>query len=206
MIRILVVDDHPLLRDGIAAILQGEADLDLVGEASSGEEALESYRRLRADVTLMDLQMPGMGGIEAIAAIRSEFPAARVLVLTTYAGDVQAVRALRAGAVGYLLKSSLRRELLDSLRAIHAGRRHVPACIAQEIAVRSAEESLTEREIQVLKRVSEGMANKQIAWALGVSEDTVKGHMKGIFTKLEVGDRTQAVMVAMRRGILDWGA
>lgn len=203
MIRILAVDDHPMLREGLAAILANEPDMELVGEAADGEEALERFRSLRPDVTLMDLQMPKMGGVEAITAIRQEAPGARIIVLTTYTGDVQALRALRAGAAGYLLKSSVRKELLDTIRAIHAGRRYVPPGLAQEIAIHSAEEPLSARELQVLNLVAQGQANKQIACRLGVSDETVKAHMKNIFVKLEVGDRTGAVMVSVRRGILD---
>jgi DNA-binding NarL/FixJ family response regulator len=202
-IRILVVDDHPVLRDGVAAILENQTDMMMVGEARDGGEAVERYRALRPDVTLMDLQMPGMNGVDAILAIRAEDPAARIIVLTTYAGDVQAVRALKAGATGYLLKSSLRTELMDAIRNVHRGQRHVHRDVADEIALHVVDETLSEREIAVLRLVSIGKANKQIASELGVSEETVKGHLKSIFSKLDVADRTHAVTVAARRGIID---
>ena len=202
-IRILTVDDHPMLREGIAAVVRPRTDMTLVGEAEDGAQAIEAYRELRPDVTLMDLQMPNLNGVDAIIRIRTEFPGARIIVLTTYVGDVLALRALRAGAVGYLLKGTLRKELLDAIRAVHAGRRHIPAEIAQEIARHACEDSLSEREVGVLKLVSLGQANKEIARALSISEDTVKGHLKSIFTKLDVSDRTQAVTLAARRGIIE---
>ena len=202
-IRVLVVDDHPVLRDGVAAILENQTDMTMVGEARDGIEAIERFRELRPDVTLMDLQMPGMNGVDAITAIRTEHPSARIIVLTTYAGDVQAVRALKAGAVGYLLKGSLRTELIDAIRNIHRGQRHVHRDVADEIALHVVDEALTEREIAVLRLVSIGKANKQVASELGLSEETVKGHLKSIFSKLDVADRTHAVTVAARRGIID---
>ncbi|KQY29430.1 LuxR family transcriptional regulator [Caulobacter sp. Root1455] len=202
-IRVLVVDDHPMLREGVAAVLALQPDMVLVGEAENGAEALARYRDLRPDVTLMDLQMPGMSGLEAIEAIRAEFPAARIVVLTTYAGDVQALRALKAGATGYLLKGALRRELLDTIRNIHAGRRHLQPEVAHEIAIHAIDETLSEREIHVLRLVAAGRANKQIAWDLSLSEDTVKAHLKSIFAKLDVADRTHAVTVAARRGVIE---
>ena len=202
-IRVLVVDDHPVLRDGVAAILENQTDMTMVGEARDGSEAIERFRVLRPDVTLMDLQMPGMNGVDAIAAIRSEHPGARIIVLTTYAGDVQAVRALKAGAVGYLLKSSLRTELIDAIHNVHRGQRHVHRDVADEIALHVVDESLTEREVAVLRLVSIGKANKQIGSELGLSEETVKGHLKSIFAKLDVADRTHAVTVAARRGIIE---
>ena len=202
MIRVMTVDDHPVLRDGIAALLENQPDMSLVGEASNGQEAVELYRKVHPDVTLMDLQMPGMDGITAIRAIRSEYPAARMIVLTTYEGDVQAVRAIKAGAAGYLLKSALRKELLDTIRAIHAGRRYILPEIAQDIALHAADDDLSERELAVLRLVAQGNANKRIAWELSISEETVKAHLKSIFSKLAVGDRTHAVMVAMKRGAL----
>lgn len=201
-IRILIADDHPILRDGVAALLAGEPDMLLVGEASDGAEAVQSYAALRPDVTLMDLQMPGMGGVAAIRAIRAQHPRARILVLTTYDGDAQAAEALRAGAAGFLLKTTLRRELLETIRTIHAGRRHVPAAIAQEIALHAGDEALSAREHAVLTLVARGLANKEVAWELGVAEDTIKTHLKNIFAKLGVSDRTLAVTTAMRRGIL----
>ena len=202
-IRILVVDDHPVLRDGVAAILENQIDMTMVGEARDGSEAIERFRALRPDVTLMDLQMPGMNGVDAIVAIRSEHPGARIIVLTTYAGDVQAVRALKAGATGYLLKSSLRTELIDAIRNVHRGQRHVHRDVADEIALHVVDEALTEREIAVLRLVSIGKANKQVASELGLSEETVKGHLKSIVSKLDVADRTHAVTVAARRGIIE---
>lgn len=202
-IRVLVVDDHPVLRDGVAAVLENQSDMTMVGEARDGSEAIERYRALRPDVTLMDLQMPGMNGVDAIVAIRAEHPGARIIVLTTYAGDVQAVRALKAGATGYLLKSSLRTELIEAIHNVHRGQRHVHRDIADEIALHVVDEALTEREISVLRLVSVGKANKQVASELGLSEETVKGHLKSIFSKLDVADRTHAVTVAARRGIIE---
>jgi DNA-binding NarL/FixJ family response regulator len=202
-IRVLTVDDHQLLREGIAAVIESQDDMTLVAQASNGREAVESFRRLRPDVTLMDLRMPDMSGIEAITAIRSEFRDARIVVLTTYAGDAQAAAALRAGAVGYLLKSLVRKELLETIRAVHAGKRRVPPEIATEIAEHVADDALTVREVQVLQRVAAGKSNKLIAAELDISEGTVKTHMKSILPKLDASDRTHAVMIALKRGILD---
>ncbi|AYV47683.1 DNA-binding response regulator [Caulobacter flavus] len=202
-IRILVVDDHPILREGVAAILEDRTDMQLVGEARDGVEAIVQYRDLQPDVTLMDLQMPGMGGVEAIRAIRAEHPSACIVVLTTYDGDVQAVRALKAGAMGYLLKSSLRTEMLDAIHNVSQGRRYLHRNIADEIALHILDDGLSEREVTVLQLVAVGKANKQIAWELGISEETVKGYLKAIFTKLNVSDRTHAVTVAARRGIIE---
>jgi len=201
-IRLLAVDDHAVLRDGIAAIVAPEPDMVLVGEATNGIEAVEAFDNLRPDVTLMDLQMPLKGGIDAIQEIRAKAPAARIIVLTTYEGDVQAVRALKAGACGYLLKSSLRKELLHTIRIVHAGRRYVPAEVAQEIAIHAAEDPLTPRELAILECVAAGKANKVIAWELSLSEDTVKAHLRNIYSKLDVNDRVQAVTTALRRGII----
>ena len=184
-------------------MLDGQADMVLVGQAGNGREAIESFRSLRPDVTLMDLRMPDMSGIEAISAIRSEFPNARIIVLTTYAGDVQAAAALKAGAAGYLLKSLVRKELLETIRVVHAGKRRVPAEIATEIALHVADDALTEREIEVLRGVAAGKSNKVIAAELEISEGTVKTHMKSILPKLDASDRTHAVMIALKRGILD---
>ena len=202
-IRILAVDDHQLLREGIAAVLEGQPDMVLIGQASNGREAIESFRQHRPDVTLMDLRMPDMSGIEAITAIRAEFPNARIIVLTTYAGDVQAAGALKAGASGYLLKNLVRKELLETIRVVHAGKRRVPPEIATEIAEHVADDALTEREIEVLRRVAAGKSNKVIAVELDISEGTVKTHMKSILPKLDASDRTHAVMIALKRGIFD---
>jgi DNA-binding NarL/FixJ family response regulator len=202
-IRVLVVDDHPMLRAGVAAVLENQADMIMVGEARNGSEAIERFRELRPDVTLMDLQMPGMNGLDAIIALRAEHPGTRIIVLTTYTGDVQAVRALKAGAAGYLLKSSLRTELIDAIHDVHRGQRHVHRDVAGEIALHVVDEALTEREIAVLRLVSVGRANKQVALELGLSEETIKGHLKSIFSKLDVTDRTHAVTVAARRGIIE---
>jgi DNA-binding NarL/FixJ family response regulator len=203
VIRILTVDDHQLLREGIAAVLDGQGDMSLVGQARNGQEAIESFRRLRPDVTLMDLRMPDMSGIEAISAIRTEFPNARIVVLTTYAGDANAAAALKAGAAGYLLKNLVRKELLETIRAVHAGKRRVPAEIASEIAEHVGDDALTGREIEVLRRVAAGKSNKLIAAELDIAEGTVKTHMKSILPKLDASDRTHAVMIALKRGILD---
>ena len=202
-IRVLTVDDHQLLREGIAAVIESQEDMTLVAQASNGREAVECFRRLRPDVTLMDLRMPDMSGIEAITAIRSEFRDARIVVLTTYAGDAQAAAALKAGAVGYLLKSLVRKELLETIRAVHSGKRRVPPEIATEIAEHVADDALTAREVEVLRRVAAGKSNKLIAAELDISEGTVKTHMKSILPKLDASDRTHAVMIALKRGILD---
>lgn len=201
-IRVLTVDDHPLLRAGIAAVLQGQPDMAIVGEAANGREALTQFRALLPDVTLMDVQMPEVNGIDAIHAIRQEAPGARIIVLTTYEGDVLASRAIKAGAAGYLLKGMLRRDLLETIRAVHAGRRRIPPEIAMALAQHHADDGLTPREIDVLARVSAGQANKAVADALGISEETVKTHMKSIMAKLSANDRTHAVTIALRRGIL----
>ena len=203
MIRVLAVDDHSLLREGIARMLDGQEDITLAGQASNGREAIEAFRRLRPDVTLMDLRMPDMSGIEAIIAIRAESPNARIIVLTTYNGDAQAAAALKAGAAGYLLKNLLRKELLETIRVVHSGKRRVPPEIATEIAEHFADDALTQREIEVLRSVAGGKSNKLIAAELDISEGTVKTHMKSILPKLEASDRTHAVMIALKRGILD---
>jgi len=202
-IRILSVDDHLLLREGIAAVIEDQPDMTLVGQADNGREAIKAFRQHRPDVTLMDLRMPDMSGIEVITAIRKEFPSARIIVLTTYAGDVQAVKAFKAGAAGYLLKSMLRKELLQTIRTIHAGKRHVPAEVAREIAEHAVDDALTEREVEVLKGVAAGKSNKLIAAELAIAESTIKVHMKSILPKLAASSRTHAVMIALKRGILD---
>ena len=202
-IRILVVDDHPMLREGVMAVIEAQGGFEIAGEATNGTEAIKAFRKLKPDVTLMDLQMPGMGGIEAIQAIRSESPDARIIVLTTYAGDVQALQALRAGAMGYLLKSALRKDLIDTIRKIHAGQKHIPPEIAEQIAFHAADESLSDRETSILRLVSDGKANKEIARHLSISEETVKAHLKNIFAKLGVTDRTEAVITAAKRGIIE---
>jgi DNA-binding NarL/FixJ family response regulator len=202
-IRVLTVDDHQLLREGIAAVLDGQDDMTLVGEASNGREAVDCFRRLRPDVTLMDLRMPDMSGIEAITAIRADYPNARIIVLTTYTGDAQAAAALKAGASGYLLKNLVRKELIETIRTVYAGKRRVPPEIATDIAEHVADDALSERELEVLRGVAAGKSNKLIAAELNISEGTVKTHMKSILPKLAASDRTHAVMIALKRGILD---
>ncbi|MGE7992677.1 response regulator transcription factor [Pseudomonas sp. NPDC089554] len=202
VIRVMVADDHPLLREGIAAVLESQPDIELVAQATNGCEAVQLFRMLRPDVTLMDLQMPLLDGIQAIQAIRSDFPEARIAILTTYRGDVRAMQAIQAGAFGYLLKSSLRKELLEAIRAIAAGKRHVPMEIASELLGQLGQESLTPREIQVLQCVAMGRPNKQIAQELAISEDTIKGHLRSIMDKLGANNRTHAVTLAIQRGII----
>ena len=203
MIRILSVDDHPLLREGIAALIGIESDMQLIGEASNGREALEQFRTHHPDITLMDLQMPEMSGIDAISAIHGEFPDARIIVLTTYSGDFQVFRALKAGARAYLLKDMLRQELLETIRAVHAGQKRLSAEVATEIAEHATDDVLTPREIDVLQLIAQGNANKEIAGQLSLNEETVKGHVKNILSKLGVHDRTHAVTVGLKRGIID---
>ena len=201
-IRILLADDHPLLRDGVAGLLADQPDMELVGEASTGHEAVDQFRKHRPDVTLLDLQMPEMNGIDAILAIRSEFPQARIVVLTTYTGDAQVLRALKAGAQAYLLKSVLRRELLDTIRAVHKGQRRIPPEVASQLADHAADEPLTSREVEVLQLIAAGKANKLVANDLEITEETVKGHVKNILSKLGASDRTHAVTIAVKRGII----
>jgi len=203
VIRILTADDHALLRQGIAAMVDLEPDMELVAQASTGREAIEQFRRHRPDITLMDLQMPDISGIEAIIAIRGEFPDARIVVLTTYAGDVQMVRALKAGARGYLLKGNVHTDLLRTIRAVHAGRKRVQAEVAAELAMHTAEEQLTARELEVLNLIAKGNANKEIAAQLAVAEDTVKKHVTSILEKLGANDRTHAVTIGLERGIIE---
>jgi DNA-binding NarL/FixJ family response regulator len=202
-IRVLVVDDHPLLRSGIWAVLESEEDVLLVGEAANGREAIASFRVHRPDVTLMDVQMPVMNGIDAIVAIRREFPTARFVVLTTYHGDALALRALKAGATGYLLKNMLREELVVTIRAIHAGRRHIPPEIAEDMAEHIGDEALSAREVEVLRRIAGGNRNRQIGERLFICEETVKVHIKHIMDKLGAKDRTEAITIAVRRGIIE---
>src|ERR1700684_3618704 len=203
MIGVLSVDDHPLLREGIATLVNAESDMKLVAEATNGQEASEKFRLHRPDVTLMDLQMPTLNGIEAIIGIRSEFPNARIIVLTTYAGDVQVLRALKAGARGYILKGHVRRELLDTIRSVHAGKKRIPPEVAAELAEHAADDNLTSREIDVLRLIASGNLNKQIADRLLISEETVKSHVTNILSKLGANDRTHAVTIGLKRGIIE---
>ena len=201
-IRILAVDDHPLLREGIAALIANRPDMELVGEAASGKQAIDTFRSLRPDVTLMDLQMPEMSGIDAIIAIRSEFPAARIVVLTTYGGDALAERALRAGAQAYVLKGLVRKDLLETIRIVHGGSKRISPDVAAQLASHMGEAGLSAREIEVLSLVAAGQSNKIIAAQLFITEATAKGHIKSILAKLGANDRTHAVTLALRRGII----
>jgi len=203
VIRVLSVDDHPLLREGIAALVANQADMQVVAEASNGREALEMFRKHRPDVTLMDLQMPEMSGIDAMSSIRGEFPDARIIVLTTYTGDVQISRALKAGARAYLLKGSLRKELPETIRAVHAGQKRVSSEVAAEIAEHATDAVLTPREVDVLRLVADGNANKEIAAQLSLTEETVKSHVRNILAKLGANDRTHAVAIGLKRGIFN---
>jgi DNA-binding NarL/FixJ family response regulator len=202
-IRILIVDDHPLLRQGILALIADEQDMTVVAEAADGREAIQQFRAHRPDVTLMDLQMPEMNGLDAMIAIRGEFPDARIIVLTTYTGDVQARRALQAGARAYLLKNSLHKELLDTIRAVHAGRKNLSPEVSFELAEHVAEDSLSPLEVRVLGLIAEGNSNKEIAARLSVSEDSVKGHVRNILSKLGANDRAHAAMIGVKRGIIE---
>jgi DNA-binding NarL/FixJ family response regulator len=201
-IRILIADDHPVLRQGLAALMANESDLELVGEAADGREAISQYRLLRPDITLLDVRMPLLDGIEVTRAIRAEFPGASIIVLTTFSGDVSAHRALSAGAQAYVLKGMLRKELLDTIRAVARGQKRVAPSIAAEIAKHSGDESLSAREIEVLKLAAVGNANKRIAMHLSITEETVKGHMRTILAKLNANDRTHAVTLGITRGII----
>jgi DNA-binding NarL/FixJ family response regulator len=202
-IRILSVDDHLLLRAGVAALLAGQTDMTLVAEASNGREAIEQYRIHRPDVTLMDLQMPEINGVEAMIAICGEFPDARIIVLTTYAGDVQVLRALKAGARAYLLKSLVRKDLVETIRLVHAGKKRMLPEVAADLAEHATDDALSSREIEVLSMIAGGNANKEIAAQLSITEETVKGHIKNIFNKLGANDRTHAVTIGLKRGIID---
>ena len=203
LIRILAVDDHPVFRQGIAALIEDQTDMTLVGEASNGREAIQQFRAQRPDITLMDLQMPDMNGLDAIGAIRNEFPEARIVVLTTYSGDVQVMRALKAGAQAYLLKNLLHKELLETIRTVYAGRKALSPEASHEIATHATDDGLTPGEISVLQLIAAGNANKQIASLLSISEETVKGRVKNILSKLGANDRTHAAMIGLKRGIIE---
>jgi DNA-binding NarL/FixJ family response regulator len=202
-IRILIVDDHPVLRDGLVAMIESQPDLEVAAEAGTGKQAIALFEECLPDITLMDLGLPDIHGVDVIKTIRGTHPDARIIVLTTYLGDVQAIRALRAGASGYLLKATLRRDLLHSIRAVHSGLRHVQAEVATELAQHAPDQSLTEREIEVLKLIAKGCANKIVADQLNISEDTVKGHVRNILFKLKANDRTHAVTIALHRGFFE---
>jgi DNA-binding NarL/FixJ family response regulator len=202
-IRILAVDDHPLVRRGIATLVGGELDMSLVAEASNGREAIQQFRTHRPDVTLMDIQMPEMNGVDAMIAIRGEFPEARFIVLTTYTGDVQILRALKAGARAYLLKNFFHKELLETIRAVHAGKKALSAEASYQLAEHVTDDALTPAEIRVLRLIAEGNANKEIAAQLSVSEETVKGQVRNILSKLGANDRTHAAMIGLKRGIIE---
>lgn len=202
-LRVLIADDHPMMREGLALVLQSSGEVEVVGQAGDGLEAVRLFAELQPDIALMDLQMPKLNGVEAIAAIRRQTPKARIIVMTTYFGDVLALRAMKAGASGFLLKTSVRRDLLEAMRVVNSGRRYLPPDVANEIAVHAVDEPLTMREIDILRLVASGSANRQIGHEMGVSEETVKAHMKSIFAKLGVADRTHAVTLAVKRGIID---
>ncbi len=203
-IRVMAVDDHPLIREGIVGLVSAQSDLKLVAEAVNGREAIQQFRAQRPDVTLMDIRMPDMGGLDAIAAIRSEFPDARVIVLTTYAGDVQALRAMRAGAQAYLLKDTLRSELLDTIRAVHTGKKTISAEVSFQLAEHLADDPLTPAEIRVLRLIADGNANKEIATRLSLSVETVNGQVRNVLSKLGAKDRTHAAMIGLKRGIIEF--
>jgi len=204
LIRILTADDHALLRNGIAGLVNDEPDMKMVAEAATGAEAIKQFKQYRPDITLMDLQMPEMSGIEAITEIRVEFPEARIIVLTTYTGDVQVTRALKAGVRGYLLKARVNRELVDVIRAVHSGHKRIQPEIATELAEHAGEEDLSTRELEVLGLIARGNANKEIAARLSITEETVKSHVRRILDKLRANDRTHAVTIALKRGIIDF--
>jgi DNA-binding NarL/FixJ family response regulator len=202
-IRVMVVDDHPLLREGMASLIEPEPDMVLVAEATNGQEAVDQYRLHRPSVTVMDLRMPVLSGLDALEAIRREDPDARVIILTTFRGDVQALRAIKLGAFGYMLKSSMRQDLLETIRAVHAGRRCIPPDIASELAMHIADDDLSQREAGVLRLIAAGNTNKSVASQLQISEETVKAHVRSILSKLGANDRTHAVTIALKRGIID---
>ena len=203
-IRILAVDDHPVVRQGIAGLVAVHSDMSLVAEASNGREAIQQFRAHHPDVTLMDLQMPEMGGVDAMIAIRGEFPEARIIVLTTYVGDAQVLRALKAGARAYLLKNSLHKELLETIRAVHAGKKALSAEASYQLAEHATDDALTPAEVRVLRLIAEGNANKEIAAQLSISEETVKGQVRNILSKLDANDRTHAAMIGLKRGIIEF--
>ena len=203
-IRILAVDDHALLREGIAGLVAGQSDMSLVAQASNGIEAIHQFRTHRPDITLMDLQMPEMNGLDAMIAIRGEFPEARIIVLTTYTGDMQVLRALKAGARAYLLKNLLHKELLETIRAVHAGKKTVSPEVSFQLAEHATDDVLTPAEVRVLRLIAEGNANKEIAAQLSVSEETVKGQVRNILSKLGANDRTHAAMIGVKRGIIEF--
>jgi len=203
LIRIMAVDDHPLLRQGIAGLVTDQSDMKMVAEASNGREAIQQFRTHRPDVTLMDVQMPEMNGVDAIIAIRGEFPEARIIVLTTYVGDVQVLRAIKAGARAYLLKNTLHKELLDTIRAVHSGKKTISPEVSFQLAEHATDDALTPAEISVLRLIAAGNANKQIADQLSITEETVKGRVKNILSKLGANDRTHAAMIGIKRGIIE---
>ncbi|WP_263385986.1 response regulator [Granulicella arctica] len=203
LIRVLIVDDHPIMVAGLSGEINAQKDMQVIAEAAGGEEAVRLFRLHRPDVTLMDIRMPGMNGIEAITTIHREYPRARVVVLSSSAGDIQVLRSFKAGAVGYLLKNLLRTELIETIRLVHAGHRKIPPEVAQQLAVHAAEDALTSRELEVLRGVVKGQSNKIIGSELNIAEHTVKNHIKNILFKLDADDRTGAAVIALRRGYID---
>jgi DNA-binding NarL/FixJ family response regulator len=201
-IRVLIADDHHLIREGIAALVSGKADITIVGEASNGQEAVRLYDELRPDVVLLDIQMPDMGGLEALESIKRDDPSARIVILTTYDGDHLASRAIAAGAQAYILKSSVRRELADTIRSVHRGQKHIQAAVAAKVSDHASDDALTSRELAVLSLIAQGNSNKAIGDVLEIAEDTVKGHVKSILSKMNANDRTHAVALAIKRGMI----